>query len=408
MRILFPYLARWRSANWSRYHHLLSALASRGHEIVVVQPPARPAALETNFLEMDGPVPPGITLVELDLPGTLWRANFPLDKFFKKGLATLASRRATRRLAEEIPFDVLLLYNIPQLILARQIPALLVVDIADDLMAMVQEEATRWSHRMLVPAAGRALGELIGAADLVITPSSVLAEQMAGIAKVLSNGADFRAARQADGAEIRARFLKPIVGYVGAIEYFFDGDLFLDVARRLPHVTMLLVGAGRELPGLREEIRRRRLSNVQCIGAVPYHDALNYMAACDVTLIPFRPGSVANAASPLKLFEYLALRKPVVSSPAAELTRIAADWAFFAVGPNEWADLVNRVVAGPEIASDKIARGFEAVQVRFRWDLLAVEFESLVAAAAAQHNGELSHSTSRRKSDPQASPERAG
>jgi len=40
VKILFPYMARWHSLNWSRYHSLLIALANRGHEVHVMQPPS--------------------------------------------------------------------------------------------------------------------------------------------------------------------------------------------------------------------------------------------------------------------------------------------------------------------------------------------------------------------------------
>ena len=62
MRLLFPYMARWRSANWSRYHHLLTALARRGHQITVLQAPPLPGARETNYIDLDAPLPAGIAV----------------------------------------------------------------------------------------------------------------------------------------------------------------------------------------------------------------------------------------------------------------------------------------------------------------------------------------------------------
>ncbi len=68
------------------------------------------------------------------------------------------------------------------------------------------------------------------------------------------------------------------------------------------------------------------------------------MAALEVALIPFRLGSVADAAGPLKLFEYLALRRPVVSTPTAEIRRLSSDWVFIAPTVGEWADLINGIL----------------------------------------------------------------
>src|SRR5574341_2407534 len=100
MRILFPYLARWGSANRTRYHHLLGELARRGHDVTVLQPPALPWPEETNFIEFPPPVLPGLRVVDLPVSDVIWRHRIPLEKITKKGLAAVSARReVTRRCA---------------------------------------------------------------------------------------------------------------------------------------------------------------------------------------------------------------------------------------------------------------------------------------------------------------------
>ena len=60
MNILFPYLARWRSANWSRYHQLLTLLCRKGHRVYVLEPPPLPSAQETNYTDLDVELPEGM------------------------------------------------------------------------------------------------------------------------------------------------------------------------------------------------------------------------------------------------------------------------------------------------------------------------------------------------------------
>ncbi len=62
------------------------------------------------------------------------------------------------------------------------------------------------------------------------------------------------------------------------------------------------------------------------------------MAATDICLLPFRLNAVSHAACPLKLFEYAALRKPIVSTPLREVQRIAGEFAFFARDQEEMKD----------------------------------------------------------------------
>ncbi|HEY7060512.1 MAG TPA: glycosyltransferase [Chloroflexota bacterium] len=378
MRVLFPYLARWHSANWSRYHHLLGALAARGHEVVVLQAPPRPEARETNYLEIGGPAAPGIEVLDVPVPAALWRRRFPLDKLVKKGLVALATRRAVAAVARERQIDVLLLYNVPQVVLARATQATVVVDLADDLLAMLAHEAGPWVRPFALPAARLALRSLRAAADLVITPSSVLAEQLGAGVQIVPNGADLAATARADGNAVRARYPGPIVGFVGAFEYFVDFDLVLDTAARLPRCSFVLVGGGRDWVCVRAAAQRRGLANVYCPGPVDYATALEHMAAFDVALAPFVADAVGDAASPLKLFEYGALRRPVLCTPTTEIRRIAGAWAHFGATTADWAAGIEAILAAPAAAGERAEAGAAAIVARYRWDHIAAGLERLI------------------------------
>ena len=84
MHILFPYLARYKAINWTRYHHLFGQLAESGHRITVLQPP--PAELgETNFQDIEVELPENIRLHDVPMPDWFWRRSWPLDMLLKKG-----------------------------------------------------------------------------------------------------------------------------------------------------------------------------------------------------------------------------------------------------------------------------------------------------------------------------------
>ncbi len=92
MHILFPYLARFKSVNWTRYHHLFGQLAQMGHRITVLQPP--PADLnETNFQEIEVDLPESIKLIDVPMPDWIWKRRWPLDKLIKKGSYGLFCRK---------------------------------------------------------------------------------------------------------------------------------------------------------------------------------------------------------------------------------------------------------------------------------------------------------------------------
>jgi glycosyltransferase involved in cell wall biosynthesis len=100
----------------------------------------------------------------------------------------------------------------------------------------------------------------------------------------------------------------PIVGFFGLIERFVDLELIDFVAERRPHWTLLLIGRV-AVPA--EQLPHR--PNVHFIGKRPYEHLPAYGKRFDVAIIPYRMGQWSFHANPLKLREYLAMGKPIVS-----------------------------------------------------------------------------------------------
>jgi spore maturation protein CgeB len=89
---------------------------------------------------------------------------------------------------------------------------------------------------------------------------------------------------------------------------------------------------------------------------------------------------VSHAACPLKLFEYAALRKPVVSTRIAEIVQLAADFVSFADSSMELVAVLRRLLKAPHEAQQCVDRGYELARTRYRWDLIADQFVELVEA----------------------------
>ena len=109
---------------------------------------------------------------------------------------------------------------------------------------------------------------------------------------------------------------------MGAINDKLDYDLLAAVAAARPGLDAGPGGAGRcaHRRGSGRGWRRlRRLPNVHLLGQVAVADVPRYMAACRVCLLPYKLNERTRNISSLKLYEYLACGKPVVSTdvPAA-------------------------------------------------------------------------------------------
>ncbi len=102
-----------------------------------------------------------------------------------------------------------------------------------------------------------------------------------------------------------------VAGFVGSVDRWVDTDLLARTARALPEIHFLIAGPVR-YRALAEPLADR--PNVRLLGALPYAAVPTVISSLDVGLIPFRPGDISQCADPIKVYEYSALGKPVVSS----------------------------------------------------------------------------------------------
>ncbi|MEH6525466.1 MAG: glycosyltransferase [Sneathiella sp.] len=102
---------------------------------------------------------------------------------------------------------------------------------------------------------------------------------------------------------------RPRVGFIGGIDaHTFDPELFNEVAKLLPKVEFLMIGACSLPEGWCP------LKNVHLLGQRPYEEVAKYMAASDVLIMPWNKSEWIRACNPVKMKEYLAVGKPVVST----------------------------------------------------------------------------------------------
>ncbi len=117
---------------------------------------------------------------------------------------------------------------------------------------------------------------------------------------------------------------RPIVGFVGALYEWIDWPLITRVARRLPELDFVFVGP---VDGRSDPAAAAALPNVRLLGPRPYGVVPSYMAGFDVCWVPFSQDRISSAANPVKIYEYLALGKPVVSTPVADTDSFGAHLA---------------------------------------------------------------------------------
>lgn len=162
--------------------------------------------------------------------------------------------------------------------------------------------------------------ELAKSADLIFASSKVLFEKMRQLNQdtyLIPNGVDrehFSLIQEWEAPEEIRNISKPIIGYYGAIAEWFDIDLIDYVTNRFPEYSFVFIG--------RSTIELKNLDkkpNVYFLGEKPYQELPKYVQHFQATLIPFKQNKLTESTNPVKLYEYLATGKPVISVDLPEI-----------------------------------------------------------------------------------------
>lgn len=123
---------------------------------------------------------------------------------------------------------------------------------------------------------------------------------------------------------------KPIIGYFGAIANWFDFGLIEYAARQRKDYEFMMIGPNYGSHDLNCLTELKEIKNLHFVGTIEYQKLPHVAAHFTVATIPFKLNEITESTSPIKLFEYMAMGKPVVTTAMREcfkypVVRIAKD-----------------------------------------------------------------------------------
>lgn len=359
--IVFLPAVQYHSLLGGRTRRLADEMARLGRQVTFVNFPALRATLARWRGRTVRPAEAGIRRV--DLPPC------PFGLLQHRLLGPPWVRHVRRRLLEQVPDlgESLVICSTPwwQPVLNGLPVGRLCYDCIDDVRVHAPgqrlETYTRWQS------------ELLARADLV----SVISEALRG--DVLADGAPSRATFVLPNAvpdswlaigEVPASHRPagpPVAGFLGALYEWVDIELLAAAAKALPQIEFCIIGPTRR--GI-DTTPLHELANVRLAGAQPYERVAECIRSFDVALIPFKRNHVCDVCDPLKLYEYLALGVPVVTTvPSA----VAGDPppAVYAETPDGFIDAIRSELANDSPHRRQSRREFAA---RHTWRRRAVDF----------------------------------
>ena len=122
---------------------------------------------------------------------------------------------------------------------------------------------------------------------------------------------------------------RALVGWAGSFgPTRFGGDVLVRAMARLPEtVRLLMIGEGRERHPCQQLAAELGVSErIEWTGAIPHRDTLRRLATCDILVAPYLPvPGQLFFNSPIKLFEYMALGRPIVASRLGQISEVLTD-----------------------------------------------------------------------------------
>jgi glycosyltransferase involved in cell wall biosynthesis/aminoglycoside phosphotransferase (APT) family kinase protein len=247
--------------------------------------------------------------------------------------------------------------------------------------APLTQEQQKYRRLVLKETAEDIERRLFQRADAIFVVSDALAEfaRSLGAANdkitVLPNAmSPQRFSPAVSGSDVRSQYGlegKLVIGFVGSLKLWHDIDTLLDAARRLyvedNRVRLLVVGDGPRLADL-QAIAEPFLI---CTGGVGHDEVPRYLAATDVVAVPYSHHE-DQYFSPLKLFEAMAMAKPVVGARLGQVAQIIEDGVNGRLyEPDDAADLaakLREVTSSPDRGAQLGEQALKLVLAEHTWE----------------------------------------
>lgn len=184
---------------------------------------------------------------------------------------------------------------------------------------------------------------LIQKSDIFIATSQKLFNKLRRYGKptfVLTHGVDvdFFQNLPSEIHPLLAHIPEPRVGYLGLFDDRIDKDLLEAVASQLPNISFVVTGR------IETDISRlRKLKNFYFTGPVSYEELPAILAGWNICMLPYKVNDLTNAIQPLKLKEYLATGREVVSTPIQE-TKMMSSMIHLAMTDKGWCQVISSLL----------------------------------------------------------------
>lgn len=211
---------------------------------------------------------------------------------------------------------------------------------------------------------------LVAKADLILAASETLAARFPRAkTRLVPHGADIALFSTPVAPAHDLPRDGPVAGFYGSLADWVDVELLAHAAKTLPNWQFVFIGA------IETDVQPLRgLPNVTFLGPRAHNDLPGYAQHWQASLLPFRDCPQIRACNPLKLREYLAAGREIVTTDFPALGPYR-DLVTVANGRDAFADAIRASATAPGRANERRAR----VSLE-TWEARAAEVAGALAA----------------------------
>lgn len=235
-------------------------------------------------------------------------------------------------------------------------------DLIDDQRNFVMSDA----YRPRIIASYAATLPLLDLAITNCAPQASAFGDICGDIRIVPNGTECATEQVAAIPPALANLTRPIAGYVGNLRDRIDWHLLRQSALALPGVSFAIVGGG-----ARDEDAAllEGLPNVLFTGVVPYEQVQAVIQSFDVALVPHLRNHLTVSMNPLKIYNYFAAARPIVSTEVENIDPSLRPFIRFASDPQGFVDAIGHALS----AGKPGGPSYEAALAGITWTSRAAE-----------------------------------
>lgn len=261
-----------------------------------------------------------------------------------------------------------------------------VYDVADNLPEMIR---TSPQIPIVVRPIGGVVGNMMFRKNIQIARKVVVVtgflEKLCNIpqnkSELVPNGVDTELFKNYPSNQLREELgidQSFVIGYVGVLREWVDLEPVFAAVKKLNNKDIKILIVGEE--GLFKEnvnlVKKYGIEDkVLFTGTVPYVEVPRYISCMDACLIPFSKNKVTEDPCPLKLFEYMACEKPVISTVFISAVQ---NKILYASNAEEYKNRIVELYNNEDMRKKLGAAGRNFVKENYDWSKIALSLEKIL------------------------------